>query len=269
MTTLPGAATNIFDHRVGTTASASLNITNTGSLRIRDGTTNGTAFTNNLVTGQWYRLEMKLDLNTPLATARIFTGANLNGTTPDEEITGPITSTAIDTAYIGTNAVITTGDLFWDADATGHTDWIGPLGGGAGTIVKTDAPTTVNKSASDTGGLVVTETPAAGGGGPIDFAEHFEGAGNGVAATTTTTAFAGQVGGAAYVTHSTNQSISGTPSLRIQNPTSTASLYRTPGSSTILYRRVYWRAADLTNGTILWQRVPVAHSRPTSRLTTP
>ena len=43
MTTLPGSSTNIIDHRVGTTASASLNITNAGSLRIRDGGTNGTA----------------------------------------------------------------------------------------------------------------------------------------------------------------------------------------------------------------------------------
>ena len=55
---------------------------------------------------------MKMDLNTALAAARIFTGTNLNGTTPDEENTRPITSTAIDTAYIGTNTVITTGDLF-------------------------------------------------------------------------------------------------------------------------------------------------------------
>lgn len=88
--------------------------------------------------------------------------------------------------------------------------------------------------------------------GMVEFSEDFEGAADTVGATTSTTTFNGNTNPSATMTHSTLRSITGTRSLRIQNPTATQGLYRTVAPArTLAYRRVYWYSADMTTGTVV------------------
>lgn len=130
-----------------------------GTFRLRDGATITATSSTTPTVGQWYRLELKTDLSALTHALRIFTGANLHGTTADEELSGSIaagvggsllledasgdiiledasgslvtedyvagTGTTFERAFVGTNAA-NTFDWFVDAYADAPDTWVGP-----------------------------------------------------------------------------------------------------------------------------------------------
>ena len=105
---------------------AQLQLMTTGILRIRNvATAVGTAVTA-ITYGEWIRLEWDVDGDAGTQELRIYTGANVNGTTPDETLTGAYTNGAIGLTKYGTTVAIT--NTFWlDEIAIDDTATPGPL----------------------------------------------------------------------------------------------------------------------------------------------
>lgn len=119
--------TAVLDARNAGTSVASVHMTNAGSLRIRSGTTvTGTFPVITIATGQWYRIEEKIDVAGLTHEGRIWTGANLHSTgAPDDSVSGTYSGTAIDRLYAGIGASGTF-EYFFDEFAHDFTDWCGP-----------------------------------------------------------------------------------------------------------------------------------------------
>lgn len=107
-----------------------LSMTTTGQLRLRD-QDNNVLLTNTtaLSLDAWARVEMMADTTNDVLELRVFTGANLHGTTPDE--TRQYTTYTFDTSdwYYGQVGLISFangGTVAVDAIATSPTDWVGP-----------------------------------------------------------------------------------------------------------------------------------------------
>lgn len=67
---------------------ARVGLTVAGLLLIQNGTTTVGTSTTVVAADTWYRVEWKLDNTGATQSLQIFVGANINGTTPDETITG-------------------------------------------------------------------------------------------------------------------------------------------------------------------------------------
>jgi hypothetical protein len=128
MTGLPSATTIISHARSGTTARAQMRVMiTTGKLQLRNGLiADGADSTTSLVADTWYRLEWKLDATAQTQTLRIFHGANLHGTTPDEEMVRLFDTGTFDNIIDGqiTSATWVT---YEDAFASDPSDWPGPI----------------------------------------------------------------------------------------------------------------------------------------------
>jgi hypothetical protein len=108
------------------TAQANVQISATGGIRLRDATTIITTATTVANLHQWYRFEHFVDSAVGTQKLRIFTGPNLHGTVPDEEITATCAVATFTRASIGTAAANTL-EWFWDAYANDPTTWLGPV----------------------------------------------------------------------------------------------------------------------------------------------
>ena len=86
--TLPPSNTSIFilDNASATTL-AGLQLSTTGRLRIRNGVTLTATSTTTIAQNQWTRIEWSYNGVAGQQSVRIFTGANLEGTVADEQIT--------------------------------------------------------------------------------------------------------------------------------------------------------------------------------------
>ena len=160
----------IFESRNAGTTQASLQMIGTRAIRMRNGTTTVATFTTIPAASSWIRLEHKIDVVGGTQTARIFVGSNLHGTTPDEEITGAYSSTAIDRMYVGIGSSAVTWHSYMDAYAEKASDWCGPDTGGT---------TTVQKTPTDTSSLVITDS------GQRDITQNFPTANDAVSLTVT------------------------------------------------------------------------------------
>jgi hypothetical protein len=108
------------------------NASNGGDFQFRDQTTSAWVSSTGIANGEWARIEVQYDLGTLTMSARIFVGANLEGTTPDEEELGISMSNRVSTSLqrvrVGTPAVNTPTmqmefrDIAWADELT----WIGP-----------------------------------------------------------------------------------------------------------------------------------------------
>ena len=87
---LPGSNTTIanFLESDGTTVGCEVRLNSAGTIGLRAPATTRATSTLTVSTGTWYRLEVYVVSNasTGSMTARLFTGANLEGTTPDETV---------------------------------------------------------------------------------------------------------------------------------------------------------------------------------------
>jgi hypothetical protein len=162
--------TTIMGVQTGTSLQSNVQVPVTaGKFRLRDGTTVTASSTMTPVIGQWYRLETKTDYGAATHALRIFTGANLHGTTADEELSGSMAagvggylqledasgdiqledasgslvtedyvagSSSFDRAFVGTNAANTL-DWFVDSYANSPDGWVGPADTGAPSFVDT------------------------------------------------------------------------------------------------------------------------------------
>ena len=160
----------IFESRNAGTTQASLQMIGTRAIRMRNGTTTVATFTTIPAASSWIRLEHKIDVVGGTQTARIFVGSNLHGTTPDEEITGAYSSTAIDRMYVGIGSSAVTWHSYMDAYAEKASDWCGPDTGGS---------TTIQKTPTDTSSLVITDS------GQRDITQNFPTANDAVSLTVT------------------------------------------------------------------------------------
>lgn len=83
--------TTVMGVYTGTSIQSNVQVPATVSkFRLRDGTTITATSTMTPAVGQWYRLELKTDYSAGTHALRIFTGANLHGTTADEELSGSL-----------------------------------------------------------------------------------------------------------------------------------------------------------------------------------
>lgn len=127
----PATANGISYCKSGGTVISSLRINPTGSLALRDGST--TRWTSAaLPLNQWIRIEGNLDTANSRLQARIFTGLNVHGVTPDQD-SGAQTLTAgnLDQITFGCdNGSVSSWTLLFDAVAESLTTWVGAVAGG-------------------------------------------------------------------------------------------------------------------------------------------
>lgn len=103
-----------------------------GKLEVRNASatlTNGTT-TKSFVANEKFRWELLYNLSTTAATAtlRLFYGANLHGTTPDETLdaTGVTTTATADQADFGNISGVPSAGSYWDEIKGSTLGWIGP-----------------------------------------------------------------------------------------------------------------------------------------------
>lgn len=75
--------------------------------------------------GAWFRLELGADLGAGTATLRVFTGANIEGTTPDVTLTGAATTTSTLDTIVDGQQQARTNTLWIDAASQDDATWPG------------------------------------------------------------------------------------------------------------------------------------------------
>lgn len=150
--TLPAASTVIVTAKesAGGLVRAQVRFNTAGTLTLRNVTVAVATGTAVVQAGQMFRYEWALDETAGQQRLRIFIGPNIHGTTPDEEITGPLSVGTFDRLEIGhVSAGIWT--TWLDDAGTSDTDWLGP----------TDTPATPAGTVTPGVGLPVFTTPGA------------------------------------------------------------------------------------------------------------
>lgn len=198
----------------GQGSQADMRVETDGRIAIRDGFSAVWTSTVTLAAGEWHRIEWKLDSTGLVQACRLFIGANLHGTTPDDE-SGDVTfnTGTWDEIRIG-NVTSNTLGVIVDAVADDDADYPAPLESGPGP-----------------------------GPGPV-FTENFEGGTDGAAITTANTGFGEFFGSPTFTA---NQPLEGalsgdfTSDGTIQQRANVA-----PAPSPPLYfRRMYFRISAL------------------------
>lgn len=145
----------------GATRAARLVITTAEELRMQDNST-GVGSTWAYQFNQWNRIEWFLDTVGDTQTVRVFYGANIDGTTPDVEITSTFTTGAnIGSFRIGPPTGALTNALTMWVDAIGYrtAGWTGPVGvAGPVATVTTPSGATHQGTASFSGATTFTAT---------------------------------------------------------------------------------------------------------------
>ena len=143
------------------TLESEINIDGTSRINILDSTGIIGTMNTQLNSGQWYRFEWLTNVAAGTETVRLYTGANLHTNTLTETITVPTSTVSYTRVYIGVKGN-NTNDVFYDEYAESTSGWLGAYNSSSGTssIVITTGGTTadVTRSASDTGGLKITES---------------------------------------------------------------------------------------------------------------
>ncbi len=133
--------------------------------------TNATVSQTLVPIGQWFRVEWHADLGQALQTLRVFVGANLHGTVPDEELSAPIyAGQKIDYLEDGilTNPQVLL-NVWVDEAVDDSATWPGPLAPAGDVGIGTSSPRhklDVKGDASFDGDVVVTGTLTASNLGP-------------------------------------------------------------------------------------------------------
>jgi hypothetical protein len=153
------------------TASASnvardhLAIQPTGAVRMYVGVSGSGVATSTVLipAGSWFRLEWKVDTAVPQQSCQIYVGANVDGTVPDQTITGACGVNAIDAFSVGIPRSLTANaagyDIYLDAVQIDDTDFPGRYSTaqnltGTGSLTGTLSTTsTGQKGARGTGGV--------------------------------------------------------------------------------------------------------------------
>ena len=128
VTALPGNNTGIVYWRTaGGTVRARLEVNAAGTFTIKNGTTAVATSTVATAIDEWCRLEWEL-VNGTGQTLRIFVGANVDGATPDETITGTFNTGSDGQQFLmGWAAAVANRTLRLDAVAVDDATWVGPL----------------------------------------------------------------------------------------------------------------------------------------------
>lgn len=130
-----------FDNTGGTGLGSVRFATSDGKIDIAAGSTRAAATTASWVAGQWYRIDWQYDNSTSPATvtAQIFAGSNVEGTVPDETISGQISAGTHGRWQFGSlggaAGMSTIHDTFRVADGL---EWLGPFS--TGTVITLGLP---------------------------------------------------------------------------------------------------------------------------------
>lgn len=110
----------------GGTDVAQIVLISTGVLQIRNGATIVATTSTTLTLRSWFRVEWQLDNGTSTQNFRLFTGANANGTTATETLTGAFTGGTFDRCEEGgaTNSYV--GNIWIDEVVDDDATWPGP-----------------------------------------------------------------------------------------------------------------------------------------------
>lgn len=130
---------------LGGTALAKIRLNASGSITIMNGNTAVGTSTLTIATGAWFRVEYKIDVAATTQTCQIFAGANVEGTTPDETISGSYTGGNFDRYNDGPVIATTSAfNLYLDDVADDSTTYPGPEAAVTATIGRpaTDITTT-------------------------------------------------------------------------------------------------------------------------------
>lgn len=133
----------------GGTVLARLEVNSAGTFDIKNGTTLQATSTTTATLDQWCRLEWGLNAATG-QELRIYVGANVEGTTPDETITGAFTATTGQQMLLGWGGNTANRTMYLDAVAIDNATWVGPLvsGGTPATVAAPAAVTTWGAAAA-------------------------------------------------------------------------------------------------------------------------
>ncbi len=129
---LPGAGTvnTLLRTRLSSTSTGQVVVGSSGTIQIRDVNTTVATSTNAVAVNTWFRIEWEVNgTGTATQNCRLFLGANFNGTTPDETLTGAYTSGAFDRTEEGIGGA-SSGALWMDEAVDDNATWPGPVAGG-------------------------------------------------------------------------------------------------------------------------------------------
>lgn len=113
--------------RSGGTNRAQFRLNNGRTTSLRNGFVAVATTTTVLTVGEWYRIEWKIDNAGGDHRLRLFHGANLHGTTPDEEISSSYSEGTFDDFSIGVVSAGSAQEINYDEIAGDDADWVGPI----------------------------------------------------------------------------------------------------------------------------------------------
>ncbi|HSX30885.1 MAG TPA: hypothetical protein VLE99_03125 [Candidatus Saccharimonadales bacterium] len=129
---LPSGANILVPMRIrsGVNSVAQLTLQQSGVLTIRDGPTTVVATSTSTVSiNTWFRVEWEVNATGSTQNCRLFMGANVNGTTPTETLSGSYTQGGFDKIEDGIGAASFAGSMWIDGVDDDDTTWPGPASG--------------------------------------------------------------------------------------------------------------------------------------------
>jgi hypothetical protein len=124
----PPAVTPISQALSTSTVRARLRLNTDRTIALQNGSTTVATSTTAIPTGQLFRVEWKLNNSGATQAARLFIGANVNGTTADEEISGTFNTGTFNRTQVGILAnPAGAWTLYVDHHVNDNADWVGPL----------------------------------------------------------------------------------------------------------------------------------------------
>jgi hypothetical protein len=135
LTALPAANLILAVVKLGAaSATATLRVTSTGTIQIRDASTTVATTTTQVAVNSYFRYEWQIDSVAATQTLKLFVSPNVDGNTPDETITGSYTGGNFDTSNAGPNTNSTTTLYLDDALEDTSITTIGPVVAATGSI---------------------------------------------------------------------------------------------------------------------------------------
>ena len=128
LSSLPAATGTIFSllDAAGTTTVGALRMQTDGTILLRDGSITVNTSTTALVPNQWMRVELFYNAAASTQTLKLYTGANIDNTTPTETLTGAATNGA--TTYMQYGMITSQASQTYDLDEveSSTATWLGP-----------------------------------------------------------------------------------------------------------------------------------------------
>jgi hypothetical protein len=124
---LPSSIIYVASYTSGATQLGAVRINTDGTVSVRNGVVAVYTSAKALLANRWYRMEVRVDANASQQQLRVFSGSNLEGTTPDFD-SGNLTYTGVaPTTYAtGFTTAAANVSMYLDAVALANDTWIGP-----------------------------------------------------------------------------------------------------------------------------------------------